>query len=170
MYLREYGVRGHHNIQDLWSPVVYQVMRAPKEGGVVYMIAPVDDLTKTRNVHRSLVQSRVCKDTVVVDCGSPLHDPVVDPSSLDEDEVDMLAVVQFTVEPEPIGRAPEMGLGPQEWINTMGPVPVIGPRQLCPEGGSASTPEPQPEGLPRADEVVLHRTRPVTAGLHPNRL
>uniref|UniRef100_A0A9J7X1E4 Gypsy retrotransposon integrase-like protein 1 n=1 Tax=Cyprinus carpio carpio TaxID=630221 RepID=A0A9J7X1E4_CYPCA len=171
VYLREYGVRGRHKIQDLWSPVVYQVTRAPKEGGVVYTIAPVDDLTKTRNVHRSLVKSRVCKDTVVVDCGSPLHDPVVDTSSLDE--VDLLAVVherdQFAVEPEPRGLAPEMGLGPQEWIDTTGPVPVIGPGQLCPEGGTASTPGPRPEGLARADEVVLRRMRRVTAGLHPNR-
>ncbi len=45
VYLRNYGVRGHHKIQDLWSPVVYQLTRAPKEGGVVYTIAPVDDLT-----------------------------------------------------------------------------------------------------------------------------
>ncbi|KAL0181838.1 hypothetical protein M9458_024244, partial [Cirrhinus mrigala] len=46
VYLRDYGVRGRHKIQDLWSPVVYQVVRAPKEDGVVYTIAPVDDLTK----------------------------------------------------------------------------------------------------------------------------
>lgn len=57
VYLWEYGVRGPHKIQDLWSPVVYQVMRALKEGGVVYTIAPVDDLTKTQNVHCSLVKS-----------------------------------------------------------------------------------------------------------------
>lgn len=55
----------------------------------------------------------------------------------DEDEVDLLAVVQerdqFDVEPEPRGLPLETGLGPQEWIDTTGPVPVIGPGQRCPD-------------------------------------
>ncbi|KAL0185385.1 hypothetical protein M9458_021082, partial [Cirrhinus mrigala] len=45
VYLRDVGVRGRSKIRDLWSPVVYQVVRAPK-GGSVYSIAPVDDLGK----------------------------------------------------------------------------------------------------------------------------
>lgn len=31
--------------------MVYQVVRAPKEGGSVYVIAPVEDLGKVRHVH-----------------------------------------------------------------------------------------------------------------------
>lgn len=46
MYLRNVGVKGRHKIQDLWSSVVYQVLKAPKEKGVVYTIAPVNDLGK----------------------------------------------------------------------------------------------------------------------------
>ncbi len=52
VYLCDVSVRGRSKIRDLWSPVVYQVLRAPKEGGSVYSIAPVDDLDKVRQVHR----------------------------------------------------------------------------------------------------------------------
>lgn len=120
VYLCDYGVRGRHKIQDLWSPVIYQVTRAPKEGGVVYTIAPVDDLTKVRNVHRSLLKSRVCKDTVAANHSSTSDDPFVNTSSLakEEDEVDLLALVQerdqVDVEPELGGQASERELGPQE--------------------------------------------------------
>uniref|UniRef100_A0A9J7ZUF1 Gypsy retrotransposon integrase-like protein 1 n=1 Tax=Cyprinus carpio carpio TaxID=630221 RepID=A0A9J7ZUF1_CYPCA len=37
VYLRECGMRGRHKIQDLWSPVVYKVVKAPVEGGVQYI-------------------------------------------------------------------------------------------------------------------------------------
>lgn len=43
MYLCVYRIRGHHKIQDLLSLVVYEVIRVPMNGGVVYV--PVDDLT-----------------------------------------------------------------------------------------------------------------------------
>ncbi|RXN03720.1 Transposon Ty3-I Gag-Pol poly [Labeo rohita] len=55
VYLRDYSVRGRCKIQDLWSSVVYQVLRAPKEGGSVYTIAPTTDLGKVKHVHRSLI-------------------------------------------------------------------------------------------------------------------
>lgn len=59
VYLRNYGVRGRHEIQDLWSPVVYQVVKAPKAGGSVHTIAPVDDLNKVKHVRHSLLKTRV---------------------------------------------------------------------------------------------------------------
>ncbi len=174
VYLRNYGVRGRHKIQDLWSPVVYQVTRAPKEGGVVYTIAPVDDLTKGRNVHRSLLKRRVCKDTVAVNQGSPLHDSIVDSPLLaeEEDEVDLLAWVQERDQVDAdlgLGRpASEMELGPQEEVSVMGSVPAMGLGRQVPARDTASSQESQPEGLFRADEVALHRTRRVNAGQHSN--
>ncbi|KAI2643897.1 Retrovirus-related Pol polyprotein from transposon 17.6 [Labeo rohita] len=45
-YLHDYSMRGRCKIQDLWSSVVYQVMRVPKECGPVYTIAPITDLGK----------------------------------------------------------------------------------------------------------------------------
>lgn len=60
VYLRDYGVRGRHKIQDLWSSVVHQVVKAPQEGGVVYTVAPMDELSKVKHVHRSLLKTRIC--------------------------------------------------------------------------------------------------------------
>lgn len=174
VYLRNYGVRGRHKIQDLWSPVVYQVTRAPNEGGVVYTIAPVADLTKVRNVHRSLLKSRVCKDTVATNQGSPLRNQIVDTSLLaeEEDEVDLLAWVQerdqVDVDLGLGGLASGMDLGPQEGVSGTGPVPTIGPGQQIPARDIASSPEQRPEGLFGADEVALRRTRRANAGQHPN--
>lgn len=35
---------------------MHQVLRAPKEGGTVYTVAPVSDLSKARQVHHSLLK------------------------------------------------------------------------------------------------------------------
>jgi len=53
--LRDVRVRGRHKIQDIWSTVVYKVLRAPAVGGSVYTIAPaVNDPHQLKHVHRSL--------------------------------------------------------------------------------------------------------------------
>lgn len=57
VWIRDHSVRGRHNIQDLWGPVVYRVTRVPQEGGSIYTIAPADDQTKVRQVHRSLLKA-----------------------------------------------------------------------------------------------------------------
>lgn len=33
VYLREHDISGRHKIQDLWSSTMYQVVRAPRDGG-----------------------------------------------------------------------------------------------------------------------------------------
>lgn len=48
VYLCNVGVRGRHKIQDVWSSVVYQVVRAPTGEGSVYTIVPIGDLSQTR--------------------------------------------------------------------------------------------------------------------------
>ncbi len=68
VYLRECGIRGRHKIQDLWDPVVYQVVKAPKDGGAVYTIAPIDEPCSVRHVHRSLLKTRILR-------GSPVQSP-----------------------------------------------------------------------------------------------
>ncbi|CAI5649652.1 unnamed protein product [Oreochromis niloticus] len=59
VYLRDHSARGRHKIQDLWSSVVYQVLRAPQENGAVYTISPVGDLEKVRHVHRDMLKAQV---------------------------------------------------------------------------------------------------------------
>uniref|UniRef100_A0A3B3Q5I1 Gypsy retrotransposon integrase-like protein 1 n=1 Tax=Paramormyrops kingsleyae TaxID=1676925 RepID=A0A3B3Q5I1_9TELE len=57
VYIRDCTIRGRSKIQDAWSPILHKVLRAPSPGGVVYTIAPVHDLTKSRQVHRTLLKS-----------------------------------------------------------------------------------------------------------------
>lgn len=72
--LWDFSTRGRHKIQDLWGSVVYRVLKAPKEGGSVYTIAPVDDQTTIKTVHRTLLKA-------VVGAGAP-DGPVAPPSPL----------------------------------------------------------------------------------------
>lgn len=174
VYLRDYGARGRHKIGDLWSPVVYQVTRAPKEGGVVYTIAPIDDLTKVRNVHRSLLKSRVHRDLGVVEEVGPSHDSVMETPLVaeEEDEVDLLAVVSERNQMGPaLGPGmlgPEVELGPREYVGAIGPAPVVVPGQQAPREEGVSSQDPQSDSLQRAERVVLRRTGRITAGRHLN--
>ncbi len=68
VYLRECGIRGHHKIQDLYYAVVYQVVKAPKDGGALYTLAPIDELGRVRHVRRSLLKTRIRR-------GSPVQSP-----------------------------------------------------------------------------------------------
>ncbi|CAI5659587.1 unnamed protein product [Oreochromis niloticus] len=72
VYLRDHSARGRHKIQDLWSSVVYQVLRAPQENGAVYTIAPMGDLEKVRHVHRDMLKAQV-------NLGPPTSGPQVPP-------------------------------------------------------------------------------------------
>jgi len=64
VYLRDHNVRGRHKIQDLWSSVVYQVVRAPAGEGAVYTIAPSDNLQQVRTVHRDSLRTIVWPEAV----------------------------------------------------------------------------------------------------------
>ncbi len=53
VYLRDHAVCGHNRIQDAWGSTVYQVVRVPKPGGIVYSVASLSDLTHEKQVHRT---------------------------------------------------------------------------------------------------------------------
>jgi transposase InsO family protein len=96
VYLRDYGVRGRHKIHDLWSPVVYQVVRGPREGGAVYTIAPVEDLNSVKTVHRSLLKSRIQREPSGSVPPSDSGDPLVLVSLQEEEEGEMDLVMVST--------------------------------------------------------------------------
>ena len=97
VYLRDLNVRGRHKIHDLWSPVGYQVVRAPPEGGSVYATAPVGDLQQLRHVHRTLLKACVGLASPAASPPSHSQASTVPPSSGGESEdEDLLALV-----PEP---------------------------------------------------------------------
>lgn len=56
VYIKDHSVRGRNKIQDAWSPTVHQVLRAPSPGGVVYSVAPVHDLNRSHQVHRTMLK------------------------------------------------------------------------------------------------------------------
>lgn len=61
----------------------YTVLRATKEGGLVYTIAPVDDQTKTRWIHRTMLKAVEGADSD--DCASFCSMPLVADPTLEDD-------------------------------------------------------------------------------------
>lgn len=56
VYLVDHAARGHNKIQDAWGSTVFEVVRPPQPGGVVYSVAPVYDRTRVRQVHRTMLK------------------------------------------------------------------------------------------------------------------
>ncbi|XDV48223.1 hypothetical protein PO909_017673 [Leuciscus waleckii] len=163
VYLRDYSVRGRQKIHDLWSSVVYQILKAPKEGGVVYTIAPTTDLDKVKHVHRSLLKAQISRNPTPI-----LHDnPVVEVVQLhgeeELDEGDLFVLVPETPQVDgvqvPRGSAPP---GPQE----VEEVPS-GEAQGA-EGGLEMEVNLQPVMSIPVSSVVVRRTGRTTAGQHSN--
>uniref|UniRef100_A0A3P9D0G6 Integrase catalytic domain-containing protein n=1 Tax=Maylandia zebra TaxID=106582 RepID=A0A3P9D0G6_9CICH len=63
VFLRDLSGRGRCKIQDRWKPVVYRILKAPKGGGAVYTIAPADDPSSVKHVHRTLLKAVVTAAT-----------------------------------------------------------------------------------------------------------
>lgn len=162
VYLRECGRQGRHKIQGLWSSVVYRVIEAPRVGGSVYTIAPVDDGGKIKRVHRSLLKVQVQ--------GSPVHIPrvahVVEPEqSLQDslDEVDLWVAVpessQATCVPVPFEGS----------VVCEGAVAINGPGPPCEvEISQGSSLDLSVLSQPREAEVLPRKSRRPTAGQHSN--
>uniref|UniRef100_A0A8C1XCE3 Gypsy retrotransposon integrase-like protein 1 n=1 Tax=Cyprinus carpio TaxID=7962 RepID=A0A8C1XCE3_CYPCA len=162
VYLRECGRQGRHKIQDLWSSVVYRVIEAPRVGGSVYTIAPVDDGGKIKRVHRSLLKVQVQ--------GSPVHIPrvahVVEPEqSLQDslDEVDLWVALpessQATCVPVPFEGS----------VVCEGAVAINGPGPPCEvEISQGSSLDLSVLSQPREAEVLPRKSRRPTAGQHSN--
>lgn len=166
-YLRDHSMRGRHKIQDLWSPIVYQVVRAPKEGGVVYTIAPVEDLDKVRSVHRSLLKNRIRRESMLVDQpNGPVSEPRDSPLEDEVDDVDLMVLVPETPQPAQI-LAPE-GLGhlaPFDSTNEL----LLGSRgHSNPPTVEPEVPLVLPSGSMGDGSVATRRTGRTTAGQHSN--
>lgn len=73
VYLHDCRVKGRHKIKDVWSSKLYLVVRSPGEGGSVYTIASLGDLTNTKQVHQSLLKVHVQAEPRT---GAPVETPV----------------------------------------------------------------------------------------------
>ncbi|KAK9978444.1 hypothetical protein ABG768_020195 [Culter alburnus] len=175
VYLREYGMRGRHKIQDLWSPVVYQVVKAPKEGGTVYTIAPVDDLGKTRVVHRSAVKAQIQRGgPSLASIPPPAVEDEVPPAEVSSEDVDLLMLVPATSQ---VSQGPV----PQVLVSLDASTPqsmLVGSDGETPVGRGHEVPDfvsgvvPGPTSLSEDQSgragVPLRRTGRTTAGYHSN--
>lgn len=73
VYLWDHSIRGQHKIQDLWSSVVYQVLRAPRRGGGCLYHCP----------RGRLGEGSTCSSRHVEGTGRPCLQPV--PADLEAD-------------------------------------------------------------------------------------
>lgn len=169
VYLRDHSFKGRHKIADLWSPVLFQVVRPPEVGGVVYTIARVGDLSKVRCVHRSLLKACGRKEVL------PNSQPGVGLEAQEEprlDEVDDVDLVVLVPETPCVARA----TAPRAWANS-GTDQL--PLDLPLAGAAGGEPGDQVRGPVSGEPTVLfgsqdgrvvapRRTGRVGAGRHGN--
>lgn len=158
VFVRDHGVRGRNKIQDLWSSVIHQVVSVPPGEGSVYTIAPVNDLQKTRNVHRNMLKAAWGSMGA-----APPVPQVVSPvpaARLDSSSSDLWLLVSESHEPTGTpGTLVPVTAGPST-------VSVPGPSQTSSSGVVPST----SAGFDRSStyDPPLRRTARSTAGQHSN--
>lgn len=158
VYLHYYDVRGRHKIQDLWSSVVHQVVKGPQEGGVVYTVAPTDDLSKVKHVHRSLLKTRICMIPSPDWPDSSIAEYECPQEGEEPEEGDLFVLVPET--PQDGGRQPPWNLAsPRPGEGHMVP--------FEPEADSPPQVHPPTSSL-GISESGVRRTRRSTAGQHSN--
>lgn len=160
VYLKNVGLKGRHKIQDIWSSIVYKVLKAPAVGGSVYTIAPVDNPQQVKHVHRSLLKSKLNHVTVCSSSEPPqeMEPPSVEGSSQDGE--------WFMVAPGPT-PAPVDG---HPSLQTHATSLLAQPESTVP----LSVSQPQARQLtdatvsPGNSEAAQRRTTRTNAGRHPN--
>ncbi|XP_041862171.1 uncharacterized protein LOC121653037 [Melanotaenia boesemani] len=161
VYLKETGVRGRHKIKDVWSSVVYEVLRTPT-GGPVYTIAPKDDPSKVKHVHRSLLKAKMVNDR-------PMSEVQAELPFQKEPWSDELQTELHSLE-EPVTEGEWFRLVPCSSSTTTDPhsTPPQPPtstqaRPVCPSADLVEVVQ-----TPTDAEHSLRRTTRITAGKHPN--
>ncbi|CAL9687717.1 unnamed protein product [Knipowitschia caucasica] len=154
VYVRDHSARGRNKIQDLWSPVVHQVVRVPPGQGVVYSVAPVDDLGRARNLHRDMLKPVVKPAEVAHLAPHSPSEPEVTPLD-DSSSSDVWLLVSETNGPVGAPSAP----------------PCVPPRS-GPDLGQATftavLPGHEAAPLVDPDHPTLRRTTRHGAGQHSN--
>lgn len=172
IYLRDHAFLGRHKIQDLWSSIVYQVVRAPRDGGSVYTVAPVHDLSKVRQVHRTSLKPRIQGDPIPTESlgdRAELSAPLVMEDEFEEGDlayvvVEAPPVIQGGTE---VSRAPpEARVSPASRVDGSASRPIV----RVSGGGASSQPESGSVilGPPSESGRATRRTGRVGAGQHSN--
>lgn len=178
VFLRDLSGRGRCKIQDRWKPVVYRILKAPKGGGAVYTIAPADDPSSVKHVHRTLLKAVVTAATPSegpapsssshgpeISSPEPGHD-----SSRDSDLLFLsIGAPQVNVSPSyspvaVIPSSPELLLPPEDRTSDVPATCTVTP-SVAPVP-SSSLPAPSTSSDTR--NVVVRKTTRSTAGQHSN--
>ena len=169
VWLRDHSARGRHKIQDLWGPVVYRVVKAPREGGPVYTIAPMDDQTKVRQVHRTLLKAvagAAPQGSALPPCPPPLDRP------RSEDELPFDGDL-FMLGPEtPVSAPARTAVVTQTTPRLLLPPPdSAGSESSSAPSTAVADPPSISLAVPSASYVAeseVRRSARSTAGQHPN--
>ena len=171
VFLRDFSARGPHKTRDRWNSTRYRVLRAPKQGGSVYTIAPVDNPTQERQVHRSKLK-------VVIGLDSP--GPVSSQNSPPVEEPPSEEAHPFDCDLLVLGQQPLTSAMPSRSFTAASELtaqaPVLHPAPDGPQDGPLAVPSPEastsqaasPVSGPGSSHVALRRTARSTAGQHSN--
>lgn len=169
VYLRDHSARGRHKISDIWSSVVYQVLRAPRGEGAVYTIAPVDDLEKVHNVHRNMLKAKVRPDLAglppVSPPAPPLPPAVFEGASSSDD--DLWVLVLETPLPSATSVAGNAGSMEPPAATPLRDSPVLGV-PLAQGSACMLVSSPPSAGSVSVSQPAVRRTGRPTAGQHSN--
>lgn len=165
VYLRDLRVRGRHKIQDVWCSELYKVIKAPPGDGVVYTIAPADNLQKVRHVHRNLLKPLVGQEIVAP--------PVVDHPLLPMGQADPLNEQELCWVVPTVGPTTVLpSMAPAELPRPGTPLPrelnSVEPPLELDEGPTESMAPLSPADQPSSSSQALRRTGRTTAGQHSN--
>ncbi|KAG1960088.1 interleukin-1 receptor accessory protein-like 1-A [Pimephales promelas] len=168
VYLRNVGVRGRNKIQDLWSSVDYQVLRVPKDKGVVYTIAPVNDLGKVRHVHRTMLKAQLQPEPQNTSQDQP--SAPLEPSQEDVNEEDLWLVLPARSDDPSSSAGPMRDSCNRSTVTEVERLPPVMPaareaRPLTPPTAPIDHPGPT---VPEETRPSLRRTARLTAGQHSN--
>lgn len=168
--MRDFSARGPHKIRDRWHSTRYRVLRAPKQGGVVYTIDPVENPTQVRHIHRLMLKAVVSVDSPAsapAQDSPPGEEPVSEACSFDYD----LAVFGQ----QPAGVASTSSSAPSESAVQV-PVSTSTSARDCSQRGPPTVSRPKasksrfvsPVLAPNSSPVALRCTARSTAGHHSN--
>ncbi|XP_048093787.1 uncharacterized protein LOC125291202 [Alosa alosa] len=157
VYLRDHGVRGRTKIQDAWSPILHQVVRAPPPGGVVYSVAPVHDLNGSRQVHR--VMLKLARQNHRPEPPDVPLEPMIAADHETEDHTGQWVVVRAPgVQTQPAHLDPVAP--PPELSDPSSPLVQVDPSAPAPLTPTAASPD--------HGALAPRRTSRTTAGRHGN--
>ncbi|XP_078787241.1 uncharacterized protein LOC144983791 [Oryzias latipes] len=155
LFHQRFGTKAKRCV-PLCPAVVYRVLRA-SEGGSVYTIAPIDDLGRTKQVHRSLLKA-IVGEVPRQSNSIPMDAPQPNPPRINQD--DWADGDLFIVRPDHLGRA-EVEEPPSE-----PPLEPVATQPSVPAAvGDSSLTQPTGAG---SSSVPLRRTSRATAGHHSN--